>query len=89
MRFIVRLAVFILVALGLIAGAAGAQANGDASKKMTRLFTSPNQATNSDLASWGDHAFVGYYTGGAGSARYRPAAACGSSTSPTRPRRSW
>ena len=66
MRFSFRLAVFVLVALGLIAGAAGAQATADASEKMERLFTSPNQATNSDLAFWGDHAFVGYYTGGAG-----------------------
>jgi hypothetical protein len=66
MKFSVRLAVFILVALGLVAGIAGAQTPGDASNKMTRLFTSPNLATNSDLAFWGDHAFVGYYTGGAG-----------------------
>jgi hypothetical protein len=34
---------------------------------MAELFTSPNQATNSDLAFWGNHAFVGYYTGDAGS----------------------
>ena len=33
---------------------------------MDKLFTSGNQATNSDLAFWGDYAFVGYYTGGAG-----------------------
>ncbi len=33
---------------------------------MEKLFTSPNMATNSDLAFWGDHAFVGYYTGDAG-----------------------
>jgi hypothetical protein len=30
------------------------------------VSTSPNQATNSDLAFWGKHAFVGYYTGDAG-----------------------
>jgi hypothetical protein len=33
---------------------------------MAEIFTSPNQATNSDLAFWGDHAFVDYYTGDAG-----------------------
>jgi hypothetical protein len=34
---------------------------------MAEIFTSPNQATNSDLAFWGKHAFVGYYTGDTGS----------------------
>jgi hypothetical protein len=38
----------------------------DQSFKMSEDFTSPNQATNSDLAFWGDYAFVGYYTGDAG-----------------------
>jgi hypothetical protein len=38
----------------------------DQSFKMSEIFTSPNQATNSDLAFWGDYAFVGYYTGGQG-----------------------
>src|ERR671919_699027 len=33
---------------------------------MSEDFTSGNLATNSDLAFWGDYAFVGYYTGGAG-----------------------
>jgi hypothetical protein len=33
---------------------------------MAEVFTSPNQATNSDLAFWGKHAFVGYYTGDTG-----------------------
>ena len=47
-----------------IAAAAGAQLI-DQSKRMTELFTSPNQATNSDFAFWGDHAFSGYYTGDA------------------------
>jgi hypothetical protein len=55
-----------VVALGLLAGIAGAQSVADQAQKMERLFTSPNLATNSDLAFWGDHAFVGYYTGGAG-----------------------
>jgi hypothetical protein len=30
---------------------------------MQLLFTSPNAAINSDLAFWGNHAFIGYYTG--------------------------
>ena len=54
------------MALGLLAGTAGATHNADQHKKMDEIFTSPNQATNSDLAFWGDHAFVGYYTGSAG-----------------------
>ena len=62
----VRLLVTTVVALGLLAGIAGAQAPADQSFKMERLFTSPNQATNSDYTFWGDHAFVGYYTGSAG-----------------------
>jgi len=34
---------------------------------MSELFTSGNVATNSDLAFWGNWAFVGYYTGDTGS----------------------
>jgi hypothetical protein len=41
--------------------------NEDQHFKATELFTSPNTATNSDLAFWGKHAFVGYYTGDTGS----------------------
>jgi hypothetical protein len=68
MRFSLRLLVLALVALGLLAGTAGAQPDPDPNprKKMDRLFTSPNMATNSDLAFWGNHAFVGYYTGSTG-----------------------
>jgi hypothetical protein len=67
MRSTFRLLVLALVTFGLVAGTAGARPDsGDPSKKMERLFTSPNMATNSDLAFWGDHAFVGYYTGSAG-----------------------
>jgi hypothetical protein len=62
MRFVFRLLVAGLV-LGVLAAPASAQ---DASKRMDRLFTSPNQAINSDFAFWGDHAFSGYYTGDAG-----------------------
>jgi hypothetical protein len=61
-----RLLISTVVALGLLAGIAGAQPVADQAFKMKRLFTSGNQATNSDLAFWGNHAFVGYYTGGAG-----------------------
>jgi hypothetical protein len=52
--------------LAVLAGTAGAQATADQSNRMEELFTSPNQATNSDFAFWGDHAFSGYYTGDAG-----------------------
>src|SRR5687768_8855523 len=64
MRF--RLLISTVVALGLLAGIAGAQPVADQAFKMKPLFTSPNQATNSDLAFWGNHAFVGYYTGDTG-----------------------
>jgi hypothetical protein len=53
-----------VVALGLLTTVAGAQVS--QSRKMEEVFTSPNAATNSDLAFWGNHAFVGYYTGDAG-----------------------
>jgi hypothetical protein len=66
MRRSLRFFVATIVALGVVAGVAGAQAPGDQFDKMDEIFTSPNQATNSDLAFWGNHAFVGYYTGGAG-----------------------
>ena len=66
MRRSLRVLVATIVALGLVAGVAGAQAPGDQSKEMDEIFTSPNMATNSDLAFWGKHAFVGYYTGSAG-----------------------
>jgi hypothetical protein len=55
--------VLALVAAGVMAVPAAAQ---DPAFKMDKLFTSGNQATNSDLAFWGNYAFVGYYTGGAG-----------------------
>jgi hypothetical protein len=66
MRLALRLLVAVVVTLlvlGALAASAGAQ---DASRRMDEIFTSPNQATNSDLAFWGNHAFVGYYTGSAG-----------------------
>jgi hypothetical protein len=54
------------VACGVLTGPAFAQITVDQSRKMSEIFTSPNQATNSDLAFWGKHAFVGYYTGDTG-----------------------
>jgi hypothetical protein len=60
--------VLTLAALSLLVPAipAGATHVPDQSRKMDEIFTSPNQATNSDLAFWGKHAFVGYYTGDTG-----------------------
>src|ERR671919_3249133 len=54
------------IAFGVLAGSASAQITVDQSQHMNEIFTSPNQATNSDLAFWGNHAFVGYYTGDTG-----------------------
>jgi hypothetical protein len=66
MRTALGLLAAVVVTVGLLPGTAVATHAPDQSFKMDELFTSPNQATNSDLAFWGDHAFVGYYTGDAG-----------------------
>src|ERR687891_2492800 len=68
MQGLVRFVLPSVLALGLATWAfpAGATHNADSHSKMSELFTSPNQATNSDLAFWGDYAFVGYYTGDLG-----------------------
>jgi hypothetical protein len=66
MRKAFRAVLAAALALGLLATAAGAQQPADQSRKMEEVFTSPNLATNSDLAFWGKHAFVGYYTGSTG-----------------------
>jgi hypothetical protein len=66
MRIAFRLLVAAVLTLALVPGTANAGHIPDQSSKMAELFTSPNQATNSDLAFWGNHAFVGYYTGAAG-----------------------
>jgi hypothetical protein len=55
----------VVVSLGLMAGTASAQTD----FRMDRLFASPNQATNSDFAFWGNHVFSGYYTGSTGGLR--------------------
>ena len=47
---------------------------------MDLLYTNPNAAVNSDLAFWGNHAFIGYYTGDAA-----PRGGVRSSTSRIRP----
>jgi hypothetical protein len=66
MRFAFRLVLAVGLMLALVPGTAGATHVPDQSLEMNELFTSPNQATNSDFAFWGDHAFSGYYTGDAG-----------------------
>jgi hypothetical protein len=66
MRFAFRLVVALVLALPLLPATASATHIPDQSRKMSEVFTSPNQATNSDLAFWGKHAFVGYYTGDTG-----------------------
>jgi hypothetical protein len=69
MRVTLRLFALLLVATGLLAGTASAKPDPDPNprKKMDEIFTSPNMATNSDFAFWGNHAFSGYYTGDTGS----------------------
>jgi hypothetical protein len=66
MRTALRLLAAVVVTVGLLPGTAAATHVPDQSFKMDELFTSPNQATNSDLAFWGNHAFVGYYTADSG-----------------------
>ncbi|MGH2776321.1 MAG: hypothetical protein ACRDJT_12930 [Actinomycetota bacterium] len=50
-----------VLALGVLSLPASASHNADQHRGMELLFTSPNTAINSDLAFWGDHAFIGYY----------------------------
>jgi hypothetical protein len=57
--------VLVLAAVASVVAAAPAAAQ-DQAFKMDEIFSSGNNATNSDLAFWGDYAFVGYYTGDAG-----------------------
>src|SRR5919108_1483106 len=68
MRRLMRLILPSVLVLGISTWAFPASATHapDQSFKMSEIFASPNQATNSDLAFWGDHAFVGYYTGDTG-----------------------
>jgi hypothetical protein len=64
MRRLVRLILpsVLLLSLWTWPVPASADHNADSHKKMSEEFTSPNGRTNSDLAFWGDHAFVGYYS---------------------------
>src|ERR671925_617308 len=68
MRRLMRLILPSVLVLGISTWAFPASATHapDQSFKMSEIFTSPNQATNSDFAFWGKHAFSGYYTGDAG-----------------------
>ena len=66
MRRVSRVLLLAAVACGVLAGPASAQITVDQSGKMSEIFTSPNQATNSDFAFWGKHVFSGYYTGDTG-----------------------
>jgi hypothetical protein len=66
MRTALRLFAAVVVTAGLLPGTAAATHVPDQSFKMDELFTSPNQAINSDFAFWGKYAFSGYYTGDAG-----------------------
>lgn len=63
MRRLFLLSAAVFLAAGMLAAApASASHNADQHSRMDLLFTSPNSAINSDLAFWGNHAFVGYYT---------------------------
>src|SRR3954447_19922569 len=66
MRTALRLLAAAVVMAALLPGTAAATHVPDQSSKMAELFTSPNQAVNSDFAFWGKYAFAGYYTGDAG-----------------------
>jgi hypothetical protein len=61
MRRLLRLVLPGLLAFGLLAASAGATHNADQHRNMTLVSTSPNAKINSDLAFWGNHAFIGYY----------------------------
>jgi hypothetical protein len=61
MRRLLRLVLPGLLAFGLLAASAGATHNADQHFKMEKVSTSPKPATWSDLAFWGNHAFIGYY----------------------------
>jgi hypothetical protein len=62
-KLLLRFALPGLLALGMTGWSlpAGANHNPDGHRNMDLLFTSPNSKINSDLAFWGNHAFIGYY----------------------------
>jgi hypothetical protein len=51
------------VLAALVPATAGAQVADDESQNMTRLFNSPKASVNSDLAFWGDRAYVANFDG--------------------------
>lgn len=53
----------VVLLFGMLITPSSASHNADAHRNMELLSTAPNSAVNSDLAFWGDHAFVGYYRG--------------------------
>jgi hypothetical protein len=61
MQRVLRVVLPAVLVLGVLTTGAGATQ--DQRRRMREVFTSPNEKTNSDLAFWGNHAFVGYYTG--------------------------
>src|SRR5918999_2925528 len=67
MRVAFRLLVAVVGTL-LVTGAlaASATAQTGSSFRMDEVFTSQTKSTNSDFAFWGNHAFMGYYTGATG-----------------------
>lgn len=64
-RSVITIIAGLLVSGIVTTASASADHNADQHRKMELLFTSPNAKTNSDLAFWGNHAFVGYYSGDA------------------------
>ncbi|MDQ3956438.1 MAG: hypothetical protein M3285_12915 [Actinomycetota bacterium] len=58
-----RLVAAVIGSMALVTGGIPAQAthNGDQHRNMNVVSTSPNASINTDLAFWGDHAFIGYY----------------------------
>jgi hypothetical protein len=62
MRIAFRLVVAAVLSLLVLPATAMATHRGDQNRRMTEIFTSPNQAVNSDFAFWGKYAFSGYYT---------------------------
>ena len=61
MRTAFRLLVAVVATLLLSGALAASAAAQGSSRNMDEIFVSPNAATNSDLAFWGNHAFSGYY----------------------------
>jgi hypothetical protein len=65
MQRLLRLVLPGLLAFGLLVASAGATHNADRHLRMDEVASWARPATHSDLAFWGKHAFIGYYTGDA------------------------